>query len=180
VKYFTAGRLMRLQDRSSTVRFHAALNDWENAVAAYRQHLQRVAPKLPGGLRRLIGSVALHDARVLAIAHGLRGRFSVTLHPESDPSRFVVLDYSLVEPPEVTVALHAAACSDPVAWLYDELDFVEKGKRKVGPTFRHAILLSNGWELRLHFARVTVRRPAAFLPGGIREEEGAASVSRTA
>ena len=164
MKHLTAERLVRLQDRSSAARFQAALDDWETALATYRRHLQRIAPKLPGGLRRLISSVSCHDARVLAIGQGQRSAFSITLHPQSDPAHLLVLDYTAVEPPRKIMALPLEACSEPVAWLYDELDVVAKRKGQSAPTFLHEILLSNGWEIRLHFSSVAIKRPAALLP----------------
>jgi hypothetical protein len=183
VKHLTAERLLRLQDRSTTARFHAALDDWEAALATYRRHLQRIAPKLPSGLRRLLTSVSFHDAHVLAIGQGRgRGRgsaFSITLHPQSDPAHLLVLDYTVVEPPRKTMALPQEACSEPVAWLYDELDVVAKRKGHTAPTFLHQILLSNGWEIRLHFSSVAIKRPAALLPCGRGDNGLAAPVLRT-
>jgi hypothetical protein len=162
--------MVRLQERLNERRFLAALDDWEQALARYRQHLHRIGPKLPVGLRRLLDTVALHDARVLAIAQGQRGRFTITLHPETDPSRLVVLDYSLLEPPQKTVSLPPDVWSEPVAWLCDEVDVARParhaGKIPTAPTFLHNILLTNGWEFRLHFASVTISRPAAVLPAG--------------
>jgi hypothetical protein len=54
VKHLTAERLLRLQDRSTAARFQAALDDWKKPWQLYRWHLERIAPKLPGSLRRLI------------------------------------------------------------------------------------------------------------------------------
>ena len=181
MKHLTSQRLLRLQDRSTTARFQAALDDWEKALATYRRHVQRIAPKLPGGLRRLITSVSCHDAHVLAIGQG-QGRscaFSITLHPQSDPAHLLVLDYTLVEPPRKTMALPLEACSEPVAWLYDELDVVVKRKEHAAPTFLHEILLSNGWEIRVHFSSVAIKRPAALLPCGRGDNGMAAPVLRT-
>jgi hypothetical protein len=66
-------------------------------------------------------------------------------------------------------ALPAEVRSEPVAWLYDELDVDHKrdrktGRRTRGLTLLHDILLSNGWEIRLRFYHVSVTRPAAVIP----------------
>jgi len=101
VNYFTSERLVRLQDRADEHSFLTALNDWENALKAYNDQFERIRGQLPGDMRKLIEAVSLHDARVLDMWWGGRTQFTVTLHPESDPLRLVVLNYSLVEPPTV-------------------------------------------------------------------------------
>src|SRR5437763_1909991 len=83
---------------------------------------EQIRNQLPRGLRRVIESVYLHDAGVLSM-HQNEGLFVVTLQPESDPGRLVVLGYTLVEDPLIEQkVLPAERCREPVAWLYDELD----------------------------------------------------------
>jgi hypothetical protein len=170
VRYFTPERLVRLQDHSDERRFLAALEEWEAAVAAYREQLHRIQEALPAGLRHLVNTVALHDARVIDLSRGQRSRFTIILQPESDPSRQVVLAYSLVEPVEIIEdALPEAARSQPLQWLYDELEDVQgadnssQRERSGARTFLHSILLSNGWEVKLRFGRVNVTRPVSLL-----------------
>jgi hypothetical protein len=95
---------------------------------------------------------------------GGRRRFTITLLPESDPSRLVVLTYSLVQPPEVEQdVLPASVQTKPVAWLYDELEV--KSHRRGNPLFfSHNILLSDGREIRINFRTVTVIRPLPLVP----------------
>jgi hypothetical protein len=170
VRHFTPERLVRLQDHSDERRFLAALDEWEDAVSAYQEQLHRIQDALPAGLRHLVNTVALHDARVIDLSRGQRSRFTIILQPESDPSRQVVLAYSLVEPVEIIEdALSEAARSQPLQWLYDELEdaqTVDNGNQLPRPdarTFLHSILLSNGWEVKLHFRSVTVTRPVSLL-----------------
>jgi hypothetical protein len=47
-----------------------------------------------------------------------------------------------------------------VDWLYDEIEKVD-GRP---PTWRQSILLSNGWEVTLHFRDVKVEEVQAILP----------------
>jgi hypothetical protein len=158
MKYFTPERYLRLGNLNDEQAFLAAQEDWERAVAGYKDQLQRVRPGLPSRLGHLVDSIYLHDARVLDMWEGKRTRFNITLHPESDPSRLVVLAYSLEEPVSIEAGvLPAESCSEPVAWLYDELN-VESGR------LTHNILLSNGWEVRLRFRQVTVSRPLPLIP----------------
>jgi hypothetical protein len=172
MKYFTPERYLRLGNLQDEASFLAAHRDWERALARYRQHLGKIQDHVPAGLRRLIESVYLHDARVLDIWQGTVSRFTITLQPESDPARLVVLSYSLVAPPSVKRAvLPAEACSEPPAWLYDELDLVKpagnggRGNPKgLAGAFVHEILLSNGWEIHLRFRDATVTRPVPLIP----------------
>ena len=186
MKYFTPERYLRLGNLEDKQAFLAAQEDWEQAVTKYATHLRRIQEQLPAGLRRLVDSVYLHDARVLGVWLG-RVRLTISLQPESDPSRLVVLTYSLLEPPAVNKnALPPGSCSEPVAWLYDELELRtaprEKGRHSVqdAPVFAHDILLSNGWEIQLRFRYVTVTRPMSVVPGGPDEADLQAIVSRSA
>src|SRR5947209_1257367 len=122
MKYFTPERYLRLGDLDHEAVFRAAQQEWEQTLARYQRHLQHIRSVLPAGLRRLLESVYLHDARVLDIWQGSVRRCTITLQPESDRARLVVLSYSLVEPPSLQQGvLPAAVRSEPVAWLYDEL-----------------------------------------------------------
>ena len=162
MKYMTPDRLIRLADLTDESAFLAATEAWEDGLARYRDQLQRIETKLPSGLRRLVETVYLHDAAILEMSRGQRGRFTITLHPESDPARLVTLDYSLVEEPSVDEnALPDLLRSSPVCWLFDELDVQE---REGQPMFCHDILLSNGWEVRLRFRKVVVHRPYSLIP----------------
>jgi hypothetical protein len=161
MKFFTPDRYLRLGNLDDEQAFLAAQADWELALADYQQHLQRIRERLPAALRRLIESVYLHDARVVDMVLGGRNRCIITLQPESLPSHRIVLAYSLVERPTINrQALPEIVRSEPLEWLYDEVD-VEQGTDR--PTFRHAILLSNGWEVGLRFGKVTITRPQPLL-----------------
>jgi hypothetical protein len=170
MKYFTPQRYLQLGELQEKEAFFAAQDQWEEAVAGYRQYLQHIRKQLPRSLRKIMDSVYLHDAAVLSM-HQNEDLFVVTLQPESDPGRLVVLGYTLVEEPVVVQkVLPADRCREPVAWLYDELDLdrpegpaglpVPEGK----PTFRHNILLSNGWEVTLRFRSAWASRPVRVVP----------------
>lgn len=174
MKYFTPERLARLQDHSEERQFLAALDDWEHALEDYwqqlneiQQRLRGIQPPLPKNLQEFLKfftTVSLHDARVLDMYFGGRSRFRITLHLEFQPERLVVLTYSLVEPPRIKVnVLPEQLHSEPIVWLYDELTLEpQSGKEK--PVFHHAILLSDGSEVRLRFCSVTIERPVPLVP----------------
>jgi hypothetical protein len=76
----------------------------------------------------------------------------------------VVLTYSLEEPAAVEPdVLPESVRSEPVAWLYDELD-VQGNTRGGEPAFTHRILLSDGREIGLRFRNVLVKRPVPLVP----------------
>jgi hypothetical protein len=182
MKYFTPERYLCLGDLEDRQAFLNAQEEWERALTAYREQFARIEKRLPGGLRHLVASVSLHDARVVDMWSGRRSRFNVTLHPESDPTKLVVLAYSLVAPAQIIrESLPEAVRSTPVSWLYDELEIAKPAGNGKGPTtFSHNILLSNGWEVRLHFRGITVTRPDPIIPAAAGENVPRPSVSRSA
>ena len=136
----------------------------KGALLRYEEHLARIRAELPVALRRMVETVYLHDARVLAMSWGGKSRFIITWQPESDPSRLVVLAYSLVAPPQVNEgALPDATRSEPAAWLYDELDAADSTGAQ-GRVFSHDILLSDGREVQLRFRNVIVTHPMPLVP----------------
>lgn len=170
MNHFTPRRLLGLNNLDDEQAFLAAQQEWEDALSAYREQLQRIRKKLPKGLRQLIESVYLHDAHVLAM-HQDAQNLRITLQPQSGPQRLVVLGYDLVEEPIIqTDALPPEARSEPLDWLYDELALDRpEGPRGLPepegePTFRHNILLSNGWEVILRFRSAWAKRPLPILP----------------
>ncbi len=170
MKFFTPERYLSLANLDDKQTFLAAHQQWEEALSAYGEQLQRLGEKLPRGLRRLVEPVYLHDARVLAMYQD-KELFLITLQPEPDPGRLVVLGYVLVEEPTIEQqALPVERFREPVEWLYDELDLDRpEGPRGLPaptaePTFRHNILLSNGWEVAIRFRTAWVKRPLRVLP----------------
>jgi hypothetical protein len=174
VRYFKPKLLAQLQERAQQKQFLKALNAWETSADAYHRHLAEIKNILPSGLKRLAASISLHDAEVIDISRRDRNQFTIIVQPESDPSRQVVLSYLLVEPAAISKnALPENVRSQPLAWLYDELEVdAVTGNGKTRPPlgkrrFTHSILLSNGWEIRLHFRGVTVSRPESLLQHGL-------------
>ena len=164
MKYFTPERYLRLGTLDDRAAFLAAHEQWEKAIRGYQRHLRHIRADLPAGLRRLVETVYLHDARILDMWWNGRTRFSITLQPETDAARLVVLAYSLVEPPTVRPdVLPIALRSEAVSWLYDELAVAGNGTAKER-VFAHSILLSDGRELRLNFRNVRVTRPVPLMP----------------
>ena len=135
---------------------------WEDAGDRYVAYLDTVRSHFPAGLRQLDESYYLHDA----VVHGMgrRGQsFVIVLQLDTPPQSLLTFTYDLVEDPTVIKeALPAEVCgSGPIVdWQYDEIEMAPGEP----PTWRQSILLSNGWELRLHFRDVQVQEAQAVLP----------------
>lgn len=174
MKYFTPERLTRLQDHSDEKQFLAALDDWERALEDYWQQMKEIPQRLAGSqpplsknlqeFLKFFTSVSLHDARVLDMYFGDRSDFHITLQPEFQPERLVVLTYSLDEPPRIQAnVLPEQLRSQPINWLYDEVTWdglTREGKQ----VLRHTILLSDGREVDLCFYSVAIERPISLVP----------------
>jgi hypothetical protein len=145
VRFFTPQLYVRSQSEEEDV-----LNEteqlWQDAVQRYDAQLQALLPVVPGGVRELFGNYHLHDADVLAF--GQQGDCFFMLVQLDPPYRTLILTYTLTEPAWIDrSALPPQYTSPHPEWLYDEVDVVQKDPA----IFEHAILLSNGYELRLHF-----------------------------
>lgn len=174
MKYFTPERLSRLQDHSDERQFLAALADWERVLEAYwkqlnetQQKLRVIQPSVSKNLHEFLvffSTVSLHDARVLDMYYYEGGsRFRITLHPEFQPERLVVLTYTLDEPPQIQAnVLPEQLRTEPIRWLYDELT-LESSKMGIR-SLSHSILLSDGSEVKLCFSYVAIERPVPLVP----------------
>jgi hypothetical protein len=164
--YFTPERWVSLQNVADERAFYTAQEEWQRAVAAYREALSRVLPGVPHPLRRFAEHECLHDATLLAAWQG-RTRLYLLLRPDPPAARLVLLTYTLVEPPQVTTAaLPPEYRTEGARWMYDEI-----GVEREGPSdnpavgvFTHSVLLSNGWEVRLRFRQFGYSRPDALFP----------------
>lgn len=170
MKYFTPELFGRLQECGSPSEFSAINAKWESAVQKYGKQLKALAPRATGGVRQFVRHGSLHDARVIAIGTGER-TFTIVVQEELVPT-LLSLTYSLVDDAfiERDVFAEPYQTRDAV-WLYDELEMQSKPApsakvRRSGSvnasqsdsqktTYRHSILLSNGWEIRLRFHRLS-------------------------
>lgn len=125
-------------------------------------YLDAVRPHFPPGLRQIDESYYLHDA----IIHGLgrRGPFLVMiLQLDTPPQSILTFTYDLVDEPVIVKdVLPQKGCDTGsiVEWRYNEIEKVPGNP----PTWRESLLLSNGWELVLHFRDVRVDEIQAVFP----------------
>jgi hypothetical protein len=135
---------------------------WDAACAHYDTYLASIRDDFPPGLRSLEENYRLHDAAIRGM--GLRdGQFVIVLQLDAPPHSLVTLTYSLADEPAIAEDVLPAeyrSTGAQVDWQYDEIE-------KVGgepPTWRQSIVLSNGWEVALHFRDVRVDEIQALLP----------------
>jgi hypothetical protein len=161
MKYFTRELIEMGQSRDDAVLDRQdAL--WEEVCERFEAYLDSVRGEMPPGLRQRWDNYYLRDARIRGV--GQRGRsFLILLQLDTPPESLVSFTYDLVEDPVIDkAALSPESCStgDRVDWLYDEIEPVGGAP----PTWVQSILLSNGWELRLHFRDVRVEETPALIP----------------
>ena len=161
MKYFTPDLIARGQsDDSHTLNEVEAL--WDERCAHYNAYLASIRDEMCPGLRHIEDNYYLHDAVVCGI--GQRdGTFVIVLQLDTPPHALLTFTYELTEPPRIdpTVLPEAARSQgEVVEWQYDE---IEKTSGEP-PVWRHSILLSNGWEVVIHYRDVKVEEMQALLP----------------
>jgi hypothetical protein len=160
MRFFTPDLIIMGQSQDERV-LGAQSRPWEEAGDRYVAYLDTVRPRFPVGLRQIDERYYLHDA--LLAGMGRRGAsFVIVLQLDTPPQSLLTFTYDLVDDPTIVKdALPAELCgSGPIAsWQYDEIEMVPGDP----PTWRQSILLSNGWELSLHFRDVQVQEVQAVL-----------------
>jgi hypothetical protein len=164
VKYFTPDLIVRGQSEDDRV-----LNEvealWDERCQRYNSHLASLRDELCPGLRHIEDHYYLHDARVRGM--GQRdGAFVIVLRLDTPPHSLLTFRYEVVEPPRIdrdVLPESVRSGGDSADWLYDEIEKVPGEP----PTWRQSILLSNGWEIGIHFRDVKVEEMQAVLPAPI-------------
>lgn len=135
---------------------------WDDSCARYQAYLATIQADLPPGLRHLEGSYYLHDSRVRAMGRKDHS-FVIMLQLDTPPHFLLTFTYDLLQEPAIRQGmLPRELCSSDAAadWQYDEIEKVAGDP----PTWRQVILLSNGWEVDLHFHDVQVQEIQPLLP----------------
>jgi hypothetical protein len=161
MKYFTPDLIARGQSDDSRV-LNEVESLWDERCERYNTYLTSIREELCPGLRLIEDNYYLHDAEIRGM--GRRdGTFVIFLQLDTPPHSLLTLTYELVGPPRIEPqSLPEAARSrgELVEWQYDEIEKVAGGP----PTWQQSILLSNGWEVVVHFRDVKVEEMQALLP----------------
>jgi hypothetical protein len=161
MKYFTPDLIARGQSQDSRV-LDEVETLWDERCARYQAHLAALRDELCPGLRRIEDNYYLHDATVRGMGCQV-GSFVIVLQLDTPPHSLLTFRYELVEPPRIdrdVLPESARTCGDLAEWQYDEIEKV-LGQP---PTWRQSILLSNGWQVVVHFHDVHVEEMQAVLP----------------
>jgi hypothetical protein len=161
VKYFTPELIVMGRSEESQV-----LNEqdrlWEEAGDRYVAYLDTIRHEFPSGLRHIDESYYLHDAVIRGM--GQEGRsFVIVLQLDTPPHSLLTFTYDLVDDPTIdreALPGDYRCTGTRVDWQYNEIERVPGEPT----TWRESILLSNGWEVRLHFRDVKVQEVQALLP----------------
>jgi hypothetical protein len=183
MKFFTPDLYLRFNSADDAVA-DAANEDWEEALAAYRSHLERIYDGLPTQLRKLT-ELDLHDRELLSFEKAIpfMGFSSARPNGQSGWSTMAILSLGRTE--EIVTLVYTL--SDQIRetpknaewpfsrvkphWLYDEIDRDAgrdlSGHRQV--RYVHRILLSDGQTLEIPFFSVAVHTIPMTQDGRIRQ-----------
>jgi hypothetical protein len=161
MKYFTPELIARGQIEDSRVLSEVEAL-WDERCESYNAYLASIRNDLCPGLRYIEDNYYLHDAIVRVM--GYRGeKYVIVLQLDTPPRSLLTFSYELVESPRIDPhVLPEAARSqgDVVEWQYDEVEKMP-GESQI---WRQSVLLSNGWEVTLHFRDIKVDEMQALLP----------------
>jgi hypothetical protein len=100
----------------------------------------------------------------------------VTLRLDTPPQSILTLVYDLVDDPVIIQDALPQEVGTIVEWQYNEIEMVDDDP----PSWRESLLLSNGWEVKLHFRDVTVEEAEAVLPSPRHAQAGISFVTQGA
>lgn len=159
MKYFRPELYLRSQPWHGRAAVEAAMAEWDRAELAYEAELRRDWEKYPEAVRSYLDSVRLHDAVLIADGPSDADSYRLVVRSDTPDGEFVEFVYRLTDEPTV----HDAGFPDDLKsvaphWLYDEFEADAASDR-----FTHAILFSDGRELRIPFAALEVQRFSPLL-----------------
>ena len=161
MKYFTPDLIVAYGSDDPAIWKEAAAR-WDDVCEQYNSILVSLKPGFPPGLRQIEDSYSLHDAVIQGM--GRRGgTFVIVLQLDTPPQSLLTFTYDLVEEPIVqreVLPTEYRSTDGHIDWQYDEI----KRALDQPPTWRQSILLSNGWEIVLHFRDVQVTEIQALIP----------------
>jgi hypothetical protein len=145
---------------------HRILNEvearWDELCDEYDAYLDTIKAEFPPGVRHIEDSYYLHDATIQGMGRH-DGALVIMLQLDPPPQSLLTFTYDLVEEPRIdreALPEGVRTTGNIVEWQYDEIEKVPGEP----PTWRQSILLSNGWEVTLHYRDVQVEEIQPLLP----------------
>jgi hypothetical protein len=161
MKYFTPDLLSRYGADEPAI-YQPATEEWEQVCQRYSCYIDSVKGQMSPGLRHIEESYLLHDAKIRAM--GKQGHsFVILVQLDNPPHSLVTFSFDLLDEPVISTAAlppELRSTGPIVEWQYDELEL----ESRQPPTWSWSILLSNGWEVKLHFRDVQVQELQAMIP----------------
>lgn len=158
MRFFTPELVMQLNS-SDDEKVEKAMEQWEKASAAYRDHLRELQPKMPPQ-SRAVTTLSLHDWKVVKIApeDAARETRATALIALKHNENLLLVVYLLSEKlRRIDPPAGWPSSADRVHWLYDELDADRSGQA----SFVHRILFSDGTTLVVPFSSCFLAQLAA-------------------
>jgi len=158
MKYFKPALLERCRSLDDAAT-EAASDEWERAVVSYNAELAVIRPQFPAAVRVVLDRFTLHDAKVLTYFLTKR-KLSLLVRLESAstrPGKMLELKYTIVKN-----GLRIVKHGKGKEWPKDRgrIQYDEFGKAADAPEaiFSHSLLLAGGYELRIRFTDLHLRR----------------------
>lgn len=161
MKYFTP-ELIVAYGSDDPANWKQAESQWDAACTQYNAVLASLKSSFPPGLRCIEEGYSLHDAVIRGMGRRQQA-FVIVLQLDPPPQHLLTLTYDLVEEPIIRQDVLPAdyrSTGDHIDWQYDEIE-----KASEQPlTWRQSVLLSNGWQIMLHFHDIRVEEAQALIP----------------
>jgi hypothetical protein len=137
----------------------AACDEWDRAVANYNAALAAIRPQFPAAVRTILDRFSLHDAKVLTYFLTKR-RLTLLIQLEGTsvrPGKMLELKYTVAKG-GVRIVKHGKDKERPKD--RGRIQYDEFGKAADTPetVFTHLLLLAGGYELRIRFTDLRLRR----------------------
>lgn len=161
MKYFTP-ELIHAYGSDDPAIWREAERHWDAACIAYAAHLDALKPAFPPGLQRLEEHYNLHDAVVRGMGRH-DGKLVIMVQLDRPPQPLLILGYDLAGEPQIreeVLPTEDRSSGSQVDWQHDEIEQTSGAS----PTWKHTILLSNGWKVVVPFRDVQVDEVEAVLP----------------
>jgi hypothetical protein len=161
MKFFTPELLRRTRSPDQAV-WSAASEEWEVMLKDYSRHLKAIRPRMSDTTRAVLRLPTLHDGLLVGSLGQMKGpqiELLVRLEDrKGEPTRFLLFRYQTAtrhSKDSFSEEVHDIGAKGDVTKykphiLYDEFDVDKRG------AFTHAILLSNGTEVRVRFRDLVV------------------------
>jgi hypothetical protein len=137
----------------------AASGEWERAVVNYNVELAAIRSQFPAAVRVVLDRFSLHDAKVLTYFLTKR-KLSLLIRLEGTsarPGKMLELKYTVAKG-----GLRIVRHGKDKEWPKDRgrIQYDEFGKAGDAPAaiFSHSLLLAGGYELRIRFTDLRLRR----------------------